>query len=211
MRRIACLAFIVLFNTRELGGPALPEFATESGATASPEISELQAALDAKSAEVERLRAENDKFRTCMNSVAMPIRFMPASKGFPNTMAPSSGLSRDSAGRAAMAARLMVSGGGALNVLPTGSMRPTFDQNAILLTEPAHFEDIRVGDIVTFKHPSYPVPVVHRVLGKRGERLWSKGDANGRMDDVYITRENSDRRVFGIIYGREPAATPVAR
>jgi hypothetical protein len=55
------------------------------------------------------------------------------------------------------------------------------------------------------------VPVVHRVLEKRGDRFWSRGDANGRMDDIYITRENFDRRVFGIIYGREPAVTPLAR
>jgi len=117
-------------------------------------------------------------------------------------------LDRESANRAAMAARLMVRDAGALFVLPTGSMRPTFDQNAILLTESARFDDIRIGDIVTFRHPSYPVPVVHRILEKRGDRFWSKGDSNGRMDDIYITRENFDRRVFGIIYGREPATAP---
>ncbi|HUG11865.1 MAG TPA: signal peptidase I [Opitutaceae bacterium] len=171
----------------------------------------LENALQKQADELAALRAELDGYRAWMSTVAIPIHNQPAPRKSLANLAPSSGLDRDSATRAAMAARLMVTGAGALNVLPTGSMRPTFDQNAILLTEPARFEDIRVGDIVTFKHPAYLVSVVHRVLEKRGDRFWSKGDANGRMDDIYITRENFDRRVFGIIYGRESAITPLAR
>ncbi|HEY5551593.1 MAG TPA: signal peptidase I, partial [Opitutaceae bacterium] len=174
-------------------------------------VAALESALEQQAAELANLRAELARYRAWMDSVALPGRNRPAAKGSLADSAPTSGLDREAANRAAMAARLMVSGGGALTVLPTGSMRPTFDQNAILLTEPARFDDIRVGDIVTFKHPSYPVPVVHRVLEKRGDRFWSRGDANGRMDDIYITRENFDRRVFGIIYGSEAVATQFVR
>ena len=99
---------------------------------------------------------------------------------------PSSTLDWASALRAATAARLMVQGSSLLTVMPTGSMEPTFNERAILITEPARFEDLKVGDVVAFMNP----------------RL---GDANGRMDDVYVTRDNYKARVFGIIYAREPS------
>jgi hypothetical protein len=209
MRRMVFALIALLATARLLAGQPLCEPAPASESPESARIAELESALKAQSEELAALRAELESYRAWMSTVALPIRNQPAPKKSLANLAPSSGLDRDAATRAAMAARLMVTGGGALNVLPTGSMRPTFDQNAILLTEPARFDDICVGDIVTFKHPSYPVPVVHRVLEKRGDRFWSRGDANGRMDDIYITRENFDRRVFGIIYGREPVNVPL--
>jgi hypothetical protein len=60
-----------------------------------------------------------------------------------------------------------------------------------------------VGDVVTYKHPDYGMVVVHRILEKHGDNYWSKGDNNGRMDKVFITRQNYGARVFGIIYARE--------
>jgi signal peptidase I len=72
--------------------------------------------------------------------------------------------------------------------------------------EPARFEDLKVGDVVTYRNPRYGLLVVHRILEKRGDKFWSKGDNNGRMDLVYITRENYGARVFGIIYANEPSA-----
>lgn len=163
------LAAIALLATASLiGGPPL------RGPVAAPEPAEttrLQALEDAFkqiAPEQAAMRAELDRYRAWIDTMALPIRNLPATKGSFANIAPTSSLDRAAASRAAMAARLMVSGGGALNVLPTGSMRPTFDQNAILLTEPARF------------------------------------------DDIYITRENFDRRVFGIFCGRESAATPLA-
>jgi signal peptidase I len=201
----------LLATTTFGGGPALCESVTEVASSATARVEFLEDALKRQAEELAALRTELERCHKWMDAVALPLRTLPAANRPLSNLAPSSGLDRDSATRAAMAARLMVTGGGALNVLPTGSMRPTFDQNAILLTEPAQFDDIRVGDIVTFKHPAYPVPVVHRVLEKRGDRFWSRGDANGRMDDIYITRENFDRRVFGIIYAGESAVTPLAK
>jgi hypothetical protein len=212
MRCFVCFSAIALLATTALvGGPALGDSSASPVSSGADRDEFLETALQQQAAELAALRAELERCHKWMDSVALPLRTLPAGNRSFSNLAPTSGLDLDSANRAAMAARLMVTGGGALNVLPTGSMRPTFDQNAILLTEPARFEDIRVGDIVTFHHPSYPVPVVHRVLEKRGDRFWSRGDANGRMDDIYITRENFDRRVFGIIYGRESAMTPLAR
>ena len=89
-------------------------------------------------------------------------------------------------------------------VLPTGSMRPIFDEKAVLLLEDAPFDSLRVGDIVTYRHPLLGVPVVHRLVAKDGDRFWSKGDANGRMDNVYVTRDNYLKRVYGVLYTSGP-------
>ncbi len=211
MHRAACLALAFLWTARLFAGPALGEPISEAPVPDDSRLAALETVIEKQSVELDRLRTENQRYRTWMESVALPIRTLPFAKGAPAGLAPSSGLNRDSASSAAIAACLMVKDAWALHVLPTGSMRPTFDENAILLTEPARFEDLKAGDIVTFRHPSRPVPVVHRVLERRGDRFWSKGDGNGRMDDIYITRENFDRRVFGIIYGRESAAVPAPR
>lgn len=208
MHRVVFTTIALLATARLFAGQPQCEPVPASESQKAARIAELESALAAQSEELAALRAELDSYRAWIDTVVLPIRNLPAPKKSLANLAPSSGLDRDATTRAAMAARLMVTGGGALNVLPTGSMRPTFDQNAILLTEPARFDDIRVGDIVTFWHPGHPVPVVHRVLEKRGDGFRSRGDSNGRMDDITITRENFDRRVFGIIYGREPVAVP---
>ena len=120
--------------------------------------------------------------------------------------APTSTLAWSQALAVATAARYLVPGAGVLVVEPTGSMRPVFDERALLLTEPAPFAALRVGDIVTYRHPAHGLPVVHRLAEKRGNRFWAKGDGNARMDDVYITPENYGARVFGIVYASEAGA-----
>jgi signal peptidase I len=65
------------------------------------------------------------------------------------------------------------------------------------------FEELKVGDIVTYRHPQLGLPVVHRIVLKDGDKFWAKGDANERMDNEYVTRENYLRRVYGLIYAKE--------
>ncbi len=93
-------------------------------------------------------------------------------------------------------------------VLPTGSMRPFFDENALLLLEAVPFDQLRLGDVVTFYHPKLKVVVAHRLVEKRGDAFWSKGDYNGHMDDLYITAENYRRRLMGVLYMDPRAARP---
>jgi hypothetical protein len=92
-------------------------------------------------------------------------------------------------------------------VAPTGSMRPYFDENALLLLEAVPFTELKLGDVVTFGHPRLHVEVVHRLLEKRGAAFWSKGDHNNAMDDILVTPENYHRRLVGVIYF-EPGAAP---
>jgi signal peptidase I len=117
--------------------------------------------------------------------------------------APTSGLSRaqayllartvaDTAGR-----DLLVSA-----VAPTGSMKPFFNDNALLLLEAVPFDELQIGDVVTYFHAERKRTLVHRLVEKRGDRFWARGDHNRRMDDIYVTRENYQRRLAGVIYMR---------
>jgi len=118
-------------------------------------------------------------------------------------IAPSSTLGWDKAVRAANAVRYMIPGSSLMTVMATGSMKPMFDERAVLIMENAAFEDLKVGDIVTYLHPKHKVPVVHRIIEQREGAFWCKGDNNGQADEVAITRENFQARVFGIVYARE--------
>lgn len=99
----------------------------------------------------------------------------------------------------------------AASVLPTGSMQPYFDEHAILLLEAAPFDQLRLGDVVTFYHPRLKLVVAHRLVEKRGQAFWSKGDHNSGMDDVYVTTENYQRRLMGVIYADPRAKGAVGK
>ena len=94
----------------------------------------------------------------------------------------------------------MVAGTEIFTVAPSGSMRPAFDDNTVLLTEPAPFEKLQVGDIIVFRHSSSGMRVVHRILERRDGGFWTRGDRTKRMDDELVTRANYMSRVYGILY-----------
>lgn len=122
---------------------------------------------------------------------------------------PTSALSWDEAYRLARA--IVLSTGRDIiisRVEPTGSMRPYFDENAVLLLEAAPYSALKVGDVVTFYHPQLHLIVVHRLLEKRGEVFWARGDHNSRMDSVYVTPENYRRRLVGMVY-MKPGQPPL--
>lgn len=85
-----------------------------------------------------------------------------------------------------------------------------FNERAFLVSEPAHYDDLQVGDIITYWHPARRKTIVHRVLEKRAAGCWTKGDHNERPDDMYVTPQHKIMRVFAIIYAREPAAIEAA-
>ena len=115
-------------------------------------------------------------------------------------VAPGSKISPRQAELAAAQLRRAVPGTLVYAVKPTGSMRPLFDGNCLLLTEPAPFKDLDVGDIVVFLHSRTGNHIVHRILERRSGGFWTKGDHNGRMDDEMVTPQNYIARIYGIIY-----------
>ncbi len=172
------------------------------------EVASLRAAVTERDATIRELQAHTASLESDISAVQQTVALASSdgAAGQGLGIAPTSALDWNSAMKVATAARFLVKGSNLLTVMPTGSMKPVFDERAILLTEAASFDDLKIGDIVTYRHPRYGMPVVHRILEKRGDKFWSKGDNNGRMDEVYITRKNYQGRVFGIIYAKEPSA-----
>lgn len=187
--------------------PAVADAASTEIDSLKAEITALRSALADRDLAARRLQAGNAKLSLDVSAfrgaVALAADGIPARRD--SVESPSSSLDWTKALRAATAAKLMVDGAALLAVMPTGSMEPMFNERAILLMEPARFEDLKVGDVVTYRNPKYGLLVVHRILEKHGDKFWSKGDNNGRMDTIYITRENYGARVFGIIYASEPS------
>ncbi len=115
-------------------------------------------------------------------------------------VSPGSTISSRQAALAAAQLKRAVPGTLVYSVKPTGSMRPLFDGNCLLLTEPAPFSELEVGDIVVFRHSRTGDHIVHRILERRSNGFWTKGDHNGRMDDEIVTTQNYIARIYGIIY-----------
>lgn len=168
-------------------------------------LAALEAQLAQKDTQIRQLEDNNTRLEGTLASQnkAIALASGESSSGKGPNIAPSSALDWDRALKAATAARYLVPGSTLMTVMPTGSMKPVFDERAILIMEPAKYDDLKIGDIVTYTHPKYKTPVVHRITEKHGNKYWTKGDNNSRMDDVYITPENYQARVCGIIYARE--------
>ena len=96
--------------------------------------------------------------------------------------------------------RRSVPGTSIFAVKATGSMRPLFDGNCLLLTEPAPYKELAIGDIVVFRHARTGAHIVHRILEVRSGGYWTKGDHNDRMDDELVTASNYVGRIYGILY-----------
>jgi hypothetical protein len=160
-------------------------------------LNEHQRAIEQLKLEVEKLKADNDRLSRTV--VALPTTSTSWRGLVP---AATSSLEPKRAEQVANAISLLVPYSSVSMVTPTKSMVPVFDANSYVLLEEAPFDDLRVGDIITFSHPTYAHPVVHRIIERRGDKLWTKGDSNSGMDKVYVTRENYQRRIFGIVYGR---------
>lgn len=173
------------------------------GEDLSAQVATLQREIAAKEAQIQRLEAALN-IRAAIQGSVLPLSDQLQLPRRASVATPSSSLSSDRGRAIAQLICLVKQRSTYCTVLPTGSMRPIFDEHSILLLEKAPFDSLKVGDIVTYRHPQLGVPVVHRLVEKDGDRFWSKGDANGRMDNVYVTRENYLERVYGVIYTAGP-------
>lgn len=79
----------------------------------------------------------------------------------------------------------------------SGSMRPSIDGNTIFVGENDVYDNLSVGDLVSYR--SY-LPgrgyVLHRIVAKWGNKWVVKGDNNALPDIELVSRENFDLRVF---------------
>ena len=90
-------------------------------------------------------------------------------------------------------------------VVYTGSMEPSIPVGSIVMVQPVPFEDLAVGDVITFSRPTSPqVPITHRVvdiermLDTNAWRVTTRGDANPDPDVWTVA---SDQIVGRVVYG----------
>lgn len=121
-------------------------------------------------------------------------------------IAPTSAIAPDVAFQAANQLTALVPGSRAFSVMATGSMRPAFDDNSMLLVEPSPYENLQIGDIVVYRHEGSQALIVHRIVEKRKAGFWTMGDHNKTMDREYVTPANYVGRVYGIIYASRSGA-----
>ena len=75
-------------------------------------------------------------------------------------------------------------------------MYPTYPVGTMVLVEPAKFDDISEGDVITFQ-PSGSSVVTHRVVGidKENRLLETKGDNNNTKDGAPVKAKDIIGRV----------------
>jgi len=113
-------------------------------------------------------------------------------------IAPQSSLSRENAiSMAQGTADLM--GGRVFTIAPTGSMKPTLDENSVVAIESVPFEKLRQGDIIIYRSAD-GVPVVHRLYQQIHGRWLVLGDNNASIDREAVTPDNIIGRVCAIFY-----------
>ena len=114
--------------------------------------------------------------------------------------APTSAVADPIARNAAKAVAILVNGR-VCSIASTGSMVPTFDANAFVVTESVRVGAVGVGDIVVRRDGERLI--VHRVMRIDGAGLVTRGDANESDDPGFVTDETIDGRVVAIIYGTQ--------
>ena len=90
-------------------------------------------------------------------------------------------------------------------VIYSGSMEPTVKVGSLLLTRPVDVEDLRVGDVITYRSPGNHTTLTHRIVSIRQEDgdwvFQTKGDANPEPDPrEVILRGQVTKMAFGIPY-----------
>ena len=88
----------------------------------------------------------------------------------------------------------------------TGSMSPTITENALIVAHKTDIDEVKVGDIVTFRSRSAEMAgsiITHRVfkiINENGKTLlYTKGDANSAEDVLPVDSENYIGKVTKIM------------
>lgn len=90
-----------------------------------------------------------------------------------------------------------------VNAVISGSMEPNIRTGSVVYISEAPFEEIREGDVITFRLKESNVQVTHRVVGRNDKKRFfmTKGDANEQPDGPVTPYENVQGKVrFSIPY-----------
>lgn len=108
----------------------------------------------------------------------------------------SSGLSAEQAVAAATQISGIISSTTIYAVENAGQAEPLYEDNALLLVEPARYADLRRGDVVMVADAATGAVVAHRLVNE-GRAGWET-ELRGRP--VAVTEGNLRGRVFGVLY-----------
>lgn len=122
-------------------------------------------------------------------------------------LAPQSNLSREQAITLAQRAADTM-GGRVFTIAPTGSMKPTLDENSVVAVEKVAFSDLRQGDIVIYRDVA-GLPIVHRLHQKVDGHWIVLGDNNASVDHETVTPVNLVGRVCAIFYTSQGSAPAI--
>lgn len=82
--------------------------------------------------------------------------------------------------------------------VPTESMVPVINPRAFVIGEPVDYEDIKVGDIVTYRSRNRGITICHRVVERTEEGLVFKGDNNVEADAELVGDDEVGYRIVKI-------------
>ena len=82
--------------------------------------------------------------------------------------------------------------------IPTESMVPVINPGDFVIGVPVDYEDVKIGDIVTYKNQSKGITICHRVVGKIGEGFIFQGDNNATVDEEIVEKEVIGYRIVKI-------------
>lgn len=85
--------------------------------------------------------------------------------------------------------------------IPTESMVPVINPGDFVIGKPVNYEDVKVGDIVTYKSGSSGVTICHRVIGQTEEGFIFQGDNNKEADTGIVKGEEIGYRIVKIWNG----------
>ena len=88
--------------------------------------------------------------------------------------------------------------------IPTESMMPVIHPGDFVIGVPVDYEDVQVGDIVTYKSKSNGITICHRVIERTEEGLVFKGDNNVETDNQLVRFGEIGYRIIlrlGVHYG----------
>ena len=91
---------------------------------------------------------------------------------------------------------LLIVGVRLLGVLPyavlSGSMSPNYPVGSLIYVKPAVFQDVHVGDPITFHLDGESVVATHRVIqiDEANKLFYTKGDANEAQDGAPVAERN---------------------
>lgn len=69
-----------------------------------------------------------------------------------------------------------------LLTVKSGSMEPILSVGDVIIIEPISRQDLEVGDVVVFYKPGTDQLIVHRVIRKTEQGIYTRGDANPGID-----------------------------